>query len=82
MARKTMRNVSGGAYQASPGAFEAVTEFGTRYENWQAGFNRACDRFLRERVKGYGEALDTFSEKSRERWKRKKAEGEGMESGE
>lgn len=81
MARKTMRNVSGGAYQPGSVVFEAITEYGERYESWQAGFNRACDRFLRERVEGYGAAVDALGEKSRERWKRmRKPEGGGQES--
>jgi len=48
-----MRNVSGGAQRSGAVVFEAVTEYGQRYENWQAGFDRACDRFLRERVPGW-----------------------------
>ena len=54
MKRKTMRNVSGGAHKSDALDFLDAGECpaGGDY-GWQAEFNRACDRFCRERIPGW-----------------------------
>jgi hypothetical protein len=67
MSRKTMRNVSGGAHKSDSLEFLDVGEAPAGGEfGWQAEFNRACDRFLREQVKG-GKPFSEYCEERAQR---------------
>jgi len=41
-------------------------------EGWQAAFNRACDRFLIERVPGYKNQFNEISERAKKSWAKRK----------
>jgi len=69
MKRKTMTNISGGAQRA---ATFSVEEEPAMPPLWQVEFNRACDRFLIERVTGYAKQWQENSDRANRAWKRKK----------
>jgi hypothetical protein len=39
---------------------------------WQASFNRACDKFLMERVPGYKVQFIEYSERAKKSWAKRK----------
>jgi hypothetical protein len=39
---------------------------------WVASFNRACDKFLIERVPGYAKKFNEYSERTKKSWAKRK----------